>query len=207
MTFKALAIVILFTNTCFSREENVDFSNRNLTSIPQTNSVFVTHLVLSYNSLTEIKYGDFNRMINLTYLDISNNRINILNKMSFKGLTQLKVLNISSNRLSDEGSIPEGLFRPFSSSLLELDLRYNLMYKNYPEEVIKDLITLRILKLDCVNGKVPTFNILPIDSTLLKIFYPLLVFLFAISAVFSGLIDHIVGLYPLRNFGSSLHFY
>ena len=73
--------------------------------------------------------------------------------MSFKGLTQLKVLNISSNRLSDDGSIPEGVFQPLSSSLLELDIRHNLIFKSYPEEGIKDLISLRILKLDCVYGK------------------------------------------------------
>ena len=73
--------------------------------------------------------------------------------MSFKGLRHLKVLNISSNLLRGDGSIPAGLFQPLSSSLLELDLRHNSMDKKYPEEVIKDLIALRTLKLDCVNGK------------------------------------------------------
>ena len=73
--------------------------------------------------------------------------------MSFEGLTKLKVLNISSNLLSD-GSLPDGLFQPLSASLLELDLMNNLMYKKYPDEAIIDLISLRILKLDCVNGKV-----------------------------------------------------
>ena len=160
MAFITLTIllVMFLVSACvessiISRKENFDFSNRNLTSVPQINPGFITHLVLSHNLLTAIKYGDFNRMVNLTYLDISNNRIKMLNKMSFKGLTQLKVLNISSNLLND-GSLPEGLFQPLSSYLLELDLRHNLMYTKYPDEAIKDLISLRILKLDCVNGKV-----------------------------------------------------
>ena len=74
--------------------------------------------------------------------------------MSFKGLRHLKVLNISSNLLDDADSFPKGLFQPLSSSLVELDIRHNLIYKNYPDNVIKDLISLRILKLDCVNGKI-----------------------------------------------------
>ena len=154
--FTILLVMFLVSACIISSKENFDFSNRNLTSVPRINPACVTHLVLSYNLLTAIKYGDFNRMINLTYLDISNNRINVLSKMSFKGLTQLKVLNISSNLLND-GSLPEGIFQPLSSSLLELDLRHNLMYKKYPDKAIKDLISLRILKLDCVNGKVIYF--------------------------------------------------
>ena len=148
MVFKSLTIllVMLLISTCFSREKYLEFSNRNLTSVPMINHAFVTHLVFSYNLLTEIKYGDLNRIINLTYLDISNNRIKILNKMSFKGLKHLTVLNISSNLLSDEGSLPEGLFQPMSSSLLELDLRYNLMYRRYPDKVIKDLISSQDIK-------------------------------------------------------------
>ena len=160
MAFITLTIllVMFLVSACvessiISRKESFDFSNRNLTSVPQINPGFITRLVLSHNLLTAIKYGDFNRIVNLTYLDISNNRIKMLNKMSFKGLTQLKVLNISSNLLND-GSLPEGLFQPLSSYLLELDLRHNLMYKKYPDEAIKDLISLRILKFDCVNGKV-----------------------------------------------------
>ena len=131
MAFKILILLTMLhtstyveSNIIFGKE-NLDFSDKNLTSVPRINPGFITHLVLSHNSLTTIKYGDFNRMVNLTYLDISNKRINVLNKMSFKGLTQLKVLNISSNLLSNDGSRPEGLFQPLSSSLLELDIRHN----------------------------------------------------------------------------------
>ena len=153
-----ILLVVYFTANCvlseaFSGQDSQDLSGRNLTSVPQTISAFTAQLILSYNLLTAIKYGDFNRMINLSYLDISNNRIRVLNKMSFKGLTQLKVLNMSSNLLRDNVSLPEGLFQPLSSSLLELDLRHNSMTRRYPDNVIKDLISLRILKLDCINGK------------------------------------------------------
>ena len=159
MAFKSLMLLTMFHTSTYvesniiSGKGNLDFSHRNLTSVPRINPVFITHLILSHNLLTTIKYGDFNRMVNLTYLDISNNKVKVLYKMSFKGLTQLKVLNMSSNLLSDNGSLPEGLFQPLSSSLLELDIRHNLIYKKYPEKVIKDLISLRNLKFDCVNGR------------------------------------------------------
>ena len=182
MELKASIILPVFlTSICFvgsitSKTEKFDYSNKNLTSVPQIIPSFVTYLVLSHNLLTEIKYGDFNRMINLTYLDISNNRINMLNKMSFKGLTRLKVLNISSNLLRDNGSIPGGLFQPLSLSLLELDLRYNLMYKKYPDESIEDLISLRTLNLDCVNGKLHVFLLKKaiFEFFLMKFFYIIL---------------------------------
>ena len=159
MEVRSLKLLTMFlTSVCvrgkiISAEKTFDFSHKNLTSVSLIIPGFARNLSLSYNSLTEIKYGDFNRMIHLTYLDISNNRINKLNKMSFKGLRQLKILNISSNLMRDEDSLPKGLFQPLSLSLVELDLRHNLMYKKYPEEVIEDLTSLMILKLDCVNGK------------------------------------------------------
>ena len=153
MLLTIILIGVRAMGNIISTAKRFDFSHKNLTSVLWIIPAFATHLSLSHNLLTEIKYGDFNRMINLTYLDISNNRINMFNKMSFKGLKQLKVLNISSNLLRNDGSLPGGLFQPLSLSLQELDLRHNLMYKIYPEEAIKDLISLRILKLDCVNGK------------------------------------------------------
>ena len=131
-SFMILAMFLTITYTVgsiISTEKKFDFSHKNLTSVPSTIPVFATQLILSYNLLTGIKYGHFNRMTNLTYLDISNNKINILNKLSFKGLRQLKVLNISSNLLGDGDSLPKGLFQPLSSSLVELDIRYNLIYK------------------------------------------------------------------------------
>ena len=135
MAFKSLMLLTMFHTSTYvesniiSGKGNLDFSHRNLTSVPRIHPVFITHLILSHNLLTAIKYGDFNRMVNLTYLDISNNKVKVLYKMSFKGLTQLKVLNMSSNLLSDNGSLPEGLFQPLSSSLLELNIRRNLIYK------------------------------------------------------------------------------
>ena len=162
-----ILLAMSLTQTCVAGnivfgEENFNFSSKKLTSVPRTIPAFATQLILSHNLLTGIKYGDFNRMINLTYLDLSYNRINKFDKMSFKGLTQLQVLNISSNNLID-GSLPEGLFQPLSFSLLELDVRCNLIYKRYPDEAIKDLISLRILKLDCVNGKFQISVILSIN--------------------------------------------
>ena len=88
MMFFIGMLFMLCLNTCvmserFSSHDSLDFSNKNLTTVPQRIPAYTTYLSLSHNLLREIKYGDFNRMINLTYLDISNNRIKVLNKMSF----------------------------------------------------------------------------------------------------------------------------
>ena len=41
------------------------------------------------------------------------------------------------------------------------------MYKKYPDETIKDLISLTILKLDCINGKVYVFLLINMICILL----------------------------------------
>ena len=69
MTFIGSIVKLFLTITFvvserFSRHDTLDFSNRNLTSVPQTIPSFATCLILSHNLLTGIKYGDFNRMIN-----------------------------------------------------------------------------------------------------------------------------------------------
>ena len=101
MAFTAFTIllVMFFVSACvasiiISSKENFDFSNRNLTSVPRIKHACVTHLVLSHNLLTAIKYGDFNRMINLTYLDISNNRTGPTSRKEFKHFWQKLYTNI-----------------------------------------------------------------------------------------------------------------
>ena len=134
-----------------------DYSHKNLDLIPNTIPRSVTHLLLSHNRIRQIQQRNFGRLIHLTYLDISSNLINKLDKMAFKGMTELKILNISSNHLNSKYSFPEGVFQPLSASLLELDLRYNMMYLSYPGEAFEYLTSLRTLKLDCITGKVILF--------------------------------------------------
>ena len=133
----------------------IDYSHKNLDLIPNTIPRYVTHLLLSHNRIIQIQQRDLARLINLTYLDISNNLISKLDKMAFEGMAKLKILNISSNDLNSKYSFPEGVFQPLSASLVELDLRYNMMYLSYPGEVFEYLTSLRTLKLDCIPGKVP----------------------------------------------------
>ena len=121
-------------------------------------SISTTHLSFSNNVIKMIKPGNFEKLKNLTYLDISNNLLKTLNRASFTGLTKLTILNISRNYLSSKYSFPNGVFEPLSLTLLELDMRHNLIDLRitngmYPDETLADLRTLKVLKIDCMGGK------------------------------------------------------
>ena len=133
-------------------------SNLKLLSTSINISVSTTHLILTNNLIKTIKPGNFKLFENLTYLDISNNLLKTLDSASFFGITKLKVLNISGNDLSNKTSFPKGVFKPLSSSLLELDMRHNLIDLRitqgmYPDEALADLHALKVLKIDCISGK------------------------------------------------------
>ena len=170
MTFTNCAKLIIFClcicdGACsISMGNTFNLSGKNLTFIPKTIPLNVTHLILNQNKITTIKYGDLNRMIHLIHLDISQNRIEKINRLSFKGLKQLKVLNMSSNHLSDGYSLPNGVFLPLAASLQELDLGHNLIYQSYPDKIIKDLHSLETLKLDCIDGNTSRNNFFPLNK-------------------------------------------
>ena len=141
-----------------SGETWTDCSYQKLSSDSINISVSTTHLILSHNLIRTIKPGHFTLLKNLTYLDISNNLLKTLHPALFTGLTKLTVLNISGNNLSSKSSFPKGVFKPLSSSLLELDMRHNLIDLRitqgmYPEEALSDLRVLKVLKIDCMRGK------------------------------------------------------
>ena len=133
-------------------------SNLALSSASINISISTTHLSLSNNVIKTIKPGHFKLFKNLTYLHISNNLLKRLHPASFTGLTKLTVLNISGNNLSRSSSFPKGVFKPISLSLLELDMRQNLIDLRitkgmYPDDTLAGLRVLKVLKIDCIRGK------------------------------------------------------
>ena len=121
-------------------------------------SVSTTHLILSKNLIETIEPGHFKLFKSLKYLDLSNNLLKRLHPASFTGLAKLTVLNISGNDLSSSSSFPIGVFKPLSFSLLELDMRHNLIDLRmtnmmYPDEALADLHALKVLKIDCITGE------------------------------------------------------
>ena len=122
----------------------VDCSKLHLTYVPQKIPTSTTHLTLSHNRITNLTNGIFAKFKNFIYLDISNNLLKKLEVNSFNGLNKLQVLNISSNYLSGKDSFPKGVFKALSWSL------------DYGGEALKDLTTLKILKLDCLSSKFVT---------------------------------------------------
>ena len=142
-----------------------NYSHLALSSASINISISTTHLSLSNNLIKTIKPGDFKLFKNLTYLDISNNLLKMLHLASFIGLTKLTVLNISGNELSSSSSYPKGVFKPLSLSLLELDMRHNLIDLRitkgmYPDDTLADLRSLKVLKIDCIRGKDLLHNVI-----------------------------------------------
>ena len=135
-----------------------NYSHLALSSASINISISTTHLSLSNNLIKTIKPGHFKLFKNLTYRDISNNLLKMLHPASFIGLTKLTILNISRNDLSSSSSFPIGVFKPLSLSLLELDMRHNLIDLRitnmmYPDEALADLHALKVLKIDCITGE------------------------------------------------------
>ena len=152
-------------NSKSSLETWTNCSNLALSSATINISVSTTHLILSGNVIKTIKPGQFKLFKNLTYLDISNNYLKMLHPASFIGLTKLTVLNISGNNLRSSSSFPIGVFKPLSLSLLELDMRHNLIDLRitkgmYPDDTLADLRSLKVLKIDCIRGKDLLHNII-----------------------------------------------
>ncbi len=92
----------------------------------------------------------------LQFLDISYNNVDKLTVLSFDGLSNLQTLNLSNNYLTTT-HFPKDVFKPLIT-LKELDIRHNFQnetfeQKNYPDEVLKDLTSLEVLRLDCLNSK------------------------------------------------------
>ena len=128
-------------------------------------SVSTTHLILSKNLIETIEPGHFKLFKSLKYLDLSNNLLKRLHPASFTGLAKLTVLNISGNDLSSSYSFPKGVFKPVSLSLLELDMRHNLVDLRitkgmYPDDTLADLRSLKVLKIDCIRGKDLLHNVI-----------------------------------------------
>ncbi len=136
-------------------------SHLGLVDVPQSVSEDTTELTLSHNLISRIQSNAFWNQKSLKYLDISFNRIDQLSVLSFEGLLNLQTLNISNNHLSTITSFPKGVFKPLKS-LLELDIRYNPKTRrgldDYPDQV-GELVSLNILRLDCVNSKAFRFQL------------------------------------------------
>ena len=102
-------------------------------------------LDLSYNKITFIEVGVFDRCTNLSRLDLSHNKLKSVNSGSWEGLHLLRELILSSNQLTmlQRGLFPFGIF----GELHTLDLSNNLINVIDPS-AFSDIQSLRYLLLD-----------------------------------------------------------
>ncbi len=141
----------------------VDCSNLELTEIPDDIPASTTHLDVSGNYLKTLTDKTLSSFQNLQVLDASNNLLQKLDVDAFKLTPTLQSLNLARNHLKWDDSIPLGVFKPLGKSLLHLDISQNLDDTNstYPDGALADLSSLQVLKMDCLNGKIYCFLLLP----------------------------------------------
>ncbi len=130
----------------------VDCSNLGLTELPSDIPYYTTNLDISGNKITQFTRSTFENLTHVKVLDASKNVIQHMDIRSFTKTKALKRLNLSGNRLRT-AAFPNGLFKPLQKRLKELDITQNLYNDTYPDESLQDLQSLRILKMDCINGK------------------------------------------------------
>ena len=133
----------------------VDCSNRNFKEIPANIPVYTTNFDISGNRIKNFTNSTFHTLGKMKILDASRNLLEYMGMGTFKETQKLKTLNLSGNKLRKD-SFVKGLFEPLKHSLRELDISHNLKNTEndiYPEECLQDLANLKILKMDCLNGK------------------------------------------------------
>lgn len=100
-------------------------------------------LQLSHNSLSSIKMGALQGLMNLTSLRIQHNLIDVLEDHAFIHLTTLITLDLAHNRIV----AVSGASLAHLSYLIELDLRHNFL-RALTADLVQPLKSLKVLKLD-----------------------------------------------------------
>ncbi|XP_069060762.1 leucine-rich repeat transmembrane neuronal protein 1 [Pleurodeles waltl] len=100
----------------------------NFTEMPQ-NLSGVLGLSLRYNSLPELRDGQFTGLAQLTWLYLDHNHISSVEGSAFQRLRRVKELTLSSNRLTH---LPNSTFRTMPN-LRSVDLSYNLLQALEPD--------------------------------------------------------------------------
>lgn len=156
----------------------IDLSHNNLTTI--FNSVFQTlfslrSLNMSWNALSEIKSSTFGTLPTLLELNMNNNELRTIARGALTKLSSLRSLSVENNQLTRIFDIPISLNAlhlrnnqiteiplrtwPTMNSLIELDLRDNVLENRLSGDSFGGLMALRYLKLSN-NG----ISIIPRDS-------------------------------------------
>ncbi|ELU03928.1 hypothetical protein CAPTEDRAFT_197182 [Capitella teleta] len=93
-------LIVYLANVGEIFSSRVELGNRGLTSVPETISSSVDHLLLQGNQITSIRQSDFNdKYYNLNDLFLIRNKITSIEKGCFKG-TILKLLYLNDNALT-----------------------------------------------------------------------------------------------------------
>jgi len=123
----------------------LDLSYNNLTSLPEgifDKLVNLVYFDLSYNKLKSLPEGIFDKLVNLVVFDLSYNKLKSLPEGIFDNIVNLEGLYLNNNHI---GSLPEGIFDKLVN-LVDFDLTYNKL-KSLPEGIFDNLVNLKGLYL------------------------------------------------------------
>lgn len=122
----------------------------NLYSIDKTMLKYKTLkiLILSNSDIEILEAGAFEHLLSLETLDLSNNKINRINNKLFENCISLKSINLLNNNIREikEQSLV-GLSN-LEELILSVDTSSYESYERFRADSFKELINLRILKLD-----------------------------------------------------------
>ncbi|XP_076109054.1 osteomodulin-like [Mytilus galloprovincialis] len=126
----------------------IDFSRKNLTTMPDVLHNSTTDLYLQENHLRVVPAWSFRKSRILKNMDLSDNRIRFIEHGAFDGLNELTILNLRSNLLTSN-SLDENIFQGLIS-LQDLFIHKNYFYDNYTffQTVISRVKSLVKLKID-----------------------------------------------------------
>jgi hypothetical protein len=132
---------------CSCYTEDVDCSNRNLTSLGEamftwTGAKQLSELTLENNHLVSLPAHIFDPLLRLKTLNLNHNQLQVLEVGVFSKLRKLKFLDMKDNRLT---ILPVGLFS-FQNKLVSLDVSYNLL-TTLDVEVMSSLSSLDFLAI------------------------------------------------------------
>lgn len=133
-------------------------SSRNLSEVPRDLRKSTIILSLSHNKISELQAEAFGYLPNLIVIDLSFNNISILTPGSFTGIPALMKLYLNNNHLGYKSDVfPPGIFNGLRQ-LRVLNIGGNNVdfaspALNYPQEALRDLVSLRELVMDGITNK------------------------------------------------------
>ncbi|XP_029917402.1 toll-like receptor 1 [Myripristis murdjan] len=151
----AMIMLIEFQQSTSSTSGIIDFSYKNLSSVPSDLPRDVEYLDLSCNHIKELRQGDFGNTSLLRFLNLSWNTLEKIHPETFHGTPLLEDLDLSHNRLQN---LLDQQYLLNTENLQALYLGYNLFHTMTLGKEFSYLVKLERLAVDANNISMGDFK-------------------------------------------------